>query len=529
MRVGKIKSLFSTPASWVVIAGFSVRLYSALARCIVNADAHHYIYQAKVIYAGAWSELFSCSMKHISTYPFFTAMVFAIVRDWITAGLIVNILFGTAVLVPLYFLLLRFTEKNVSALCVLVFAFIPTFVNSSGDILRDPVFCFFVAAGMYFFVRHRDQNAVAGRFRQDLALSGLCFVLAACTRIEGVLFLLITPGFLLLGKSGSKGKTLFFFMLPLIGIGAAGLIFVLVSGGNATMAFRIEKVWREITQFVRHYGLLDDQLKAMIHQNDNLTGEFLRRAREALWLMPLAILLHNGIEVFFYPYAFIFLIGFIGIYRRIKTTPGAAYFLCLMLGSVLVLSVHLIQTWLFIHRFMAIFILPSCLVIAWGIENSIRFLSLKFNLSQATAVRIVLAFIVLAGLPKALIARETDKAVYREAARLIQDAGNADEGTGIFSIRDSRAYDWVMLYTHRKALQPICALGLIRPIPDSYTHFLEDFDKADLSFLMLEERYWPKKQFDFMSSANKKDFRLLGQWEHPDSGRLMIFQRTRER
>lgn len=527
MRFDKIKGLFFLPVTWVVLAGFSVRLYSALARSIVNADAHHYIYQAQVIYAGDWSALFSCGIKHISTYPFFTAMAFAIVRDWIAAGLAVNILFGTAVLVPLYLLLRRFAEETTSALCILVFALLPTFVNSSGDIIRNPVFCFFIGAGIYFFVRRWDEKTTNGRFQYDMVLAGLSFIMATGTRIEGILFLAVTPVYILFSKTEHKGGKLLCFVLPLVGAGAVGIAFVLLSGADASVALRLEKVWGEATQFIQRYGLLDDALKSLIQQNKSLTGEFLRRTREALWLMPLTVLLHNSIEVFFYPYALIFTAGFVSMGRRIKNNPGAAYFLVLMAGSLAVLLVHLVQTWIFIHRFLAILILPGCLVMAWGIENILQFLGLKFHLQKSTSVKILLAFIVLTGLPKVLLPRESDKAVYRQSARLIQATKQPDGQAGILSVHNSRAFEWLVLYSHRKSRAPVCAREWIRTPPPDYNQFLADFDKTGLGFFMFEERYWPGDRFDFLSVVNKKDFSLLGQWEHKDSGRLLLFQRIK--
>ncbi|MEJ2040624.1 MAG: glycosyltransferase family 39 protein [Desulfosarcinaceae bacterium] len=522
----RIKALFSTPISWVFLAGFALRFYSGAARCVVNADAHHYIYQARVIYSGHWSELFSCGHAHISTYPFFTAMAFTLVRDWITAGLAVNILFGSAALVPLYFLLRRFLDDTASILCTLVFALMPTFVNTSGDIVRDPVFFFFIASGMFFFVRHWDEDAASGRFRYDLMLAGLCFVLATGTRIEGILFLAVSPLYLLFSRSAKKGAKLLYYAIPLFCVAALGAAFILRTGADATVALRMEKVWREATHFIKAYGLVDRRLEALIHQNKGLLGEFLHRTREALWIIPLAVLLHNSIEVFFYPFALLFFIGCIGLVRHIRQTPRSMYFLCLMLGAILVLEIHLVQTWVLIHRFMAILILPSCLVIGWGIENLINFLNDKWHRRRTTATALVLGFIVLTALPKSLIPRESDKSMYRQAARVIEETKSPLTAASIAAAGDSRALEWILLYSQRKYVQPVCAKEFILKIPKTYDQFLSAFDQSGRKYFIFEENHWPKNRFDFLSSVDPNDFSLMGQWGHHDSDRLMIFRRN---
>jgi hypothetical protein len=242
-------------------------------------------------------------------------------------------------------------------------------------------------------------------------------------------------------------------------------------------------------------------------------------------LMPLAVLFHNAIEVFFYPYALILFFGFSGIRRRIKEIPQSKYLLSLMLGGIIIIIVHLLQTWVFIHRFLAILILPSCLVIGWGLAVIVRFLQGKYHLKQKTAITLVAVFIVLTGLPKNLIPRESDKSIYREAAGMIQDIYNPLKESSITAAHASRAYQWILLYACRKQAAPLCARNLTIDIPESYDQFLTKFDQAGFSFFIYEERYWPKNRFDFTTISHNRDFQLLGIWKHRDSGRIMILQR----
>ena len=57
--------------------------------------------------------------------------------------------FGTAALIPLYLLLRRFFDTQISALCALVFGMLPVFVGSSVDMVREPVCWFFLILGLY--------------------------------------------------------------------------------------------------------------------------------------------------------------------------------------------------------------------------------------------------------------------------------------------------------------------------------------------------------------------------------------------
>jgi hypothetical protein len=45
-----------------------------------------------------------------------------------------------------------------------------------------------------------------------------------------------------------------------------------------------------------------------------------------------------------------------------------------------------------------------------------------------------------------------------------------------------------------------------------------------MKYLVWEERNWPADWFDFLLSPYGKDFVLLGQWSHPDTGKILLFR-----
>ena len=68
-------------------------------------------------------------------------------------GGFVTLTFSFATLFPLYLIAKRFFDRSTTLLVMLVFAFIPALVGRSADIIRGPIFWFFLSMGMYLFIR----------------------------------------------------------------------------------------------------------------------------------------------------------------------------------------------------------------------------------------------------------------------------------------------------------------------------------------------------------------------------------------
>ncbi len=512
----------SRPLTWILLLVIFIRLYACLTTYIVNPDGVHYIYQARAIYYGQWSELTACHLNYISMLPFFIASAFALVRDWIIAGRMVTFVFSTATMIPLFFILKRFLNKTACHLTILVYAFVPVLVSRTADIVRGPIFWFFLCLGMLFFIRQWDSES-QDRYRKNLVLSCLCFLLATWTRTEGAYAIIVSWAYLLLARSDHKCRRVVSFSIPIalvIAAGATGFALIDTLDGHH---LRLDRVVVEVTQFIPTYQALRGQLNDLISQNTLWMAEFLRHVRTLVWFMPLSIIFNSIWESFFYPFALIYFIGLIGIRRRLQSNRHIAYFLWLSIFGIAVLYIHLLTKWLIFHRFMVILILPGCIIIGFGIDNIIQYIERKFRLRHGVAAAIMIGLIILCGLPKNLIPREKDKHIYQQAGQIIAQQKPPGQIRPVIASY-STEYVWVFFYGHLDYPGPLCARDYGGTLPKSYKRLLAKLKHTGGQYVLYEEKSWRKAKFDLMQTPYQSDFDILGRWRHRDIGDLMLLR-----
>ncbi len=522
------KVWFSRPIVWALTLGLAVRVYAAAMRTIINPDGVQYIYQAAAIYNRQWSELFTCKLNFLSPLPIFIAASFAACRDWIVASHIVNISFGTATLVPLYYLLRRFFQREVCTLTVLIYALMPVLVDGSGNVIRGPMFWFALCTGMLFFIRQWDEGAEGGRYRYDLSAAAFCFLIATWCRIEGVVFLAAPLVYLVFARSDAKVQRCGFFLLPVLLLAATAVGMALASGADLYTTLRLHQVTREATDFVANYNALDVWLRSMNAQSSGIQAEFYHRTRESLGFIPLVLVVQNILEGMFYPLALIFLIGIFGIRKRWHQDRRLVYFVWQAFAGFVVLYVHILWIWIISYRFLAVIIFPGCVVVAHGLEKILAHLHHRRRWSMNKALVFTAVALVVIALPKDLKPEESDKAVYRQAARTLAQRIRISSEAPIAAYKQSRALEWILLYTHRDSPGIPCSTGLGGLVGNDYRRFVTDLDAAGIRYLLYEERYWPGDRLDFPSVPYQADFRLLGRWHHPDSSTFMIFERKKD-
>ncbi|MCP4747087.1 MAG: phospholipid carrier-dependent glycosyltransferase [Desulfobacteraceae bacterium] len=494
-------------------------------RSVINPDGIHYIYQAKALFYADFSSILSCQLTFFSILPVLIAAAFSVVRDWVIAGLLVNVFLGTGATINIYYILRRFQDTCFAALTTLVFVLIPAFVGPSGDIMRDPAFWFFTTTAILMYVRHWDIQAHTKRFRYDLALSALFLLFAICTRIEGFVFIAVSFFCLIFSKSEKKIQRILSFMLPFLCAGILGIVLLTAFDIELKNAFQINKIKKEIFSLFSSYTKLNEHLKLSSSEQSGQLREMFCRIREIRWLLPAGVILNNLIEALFYLYALFFFLGFAGIGKRIKKDPRLWYFILLMAGSAFTVYIHLFQTWLIYHRFLASLILSACVIIGFGVEKITNRLKTIKGCGLKVAVISVATFILIFGLSKNLRPKEQDKAVYRQAAEMISKEKAANQAIRILSAKSSKGYEWIFFYANRHYPKPLCGENFMTEIPDNYNQLIGVLDQEEIEYVLYEERYWPAKRLDLLASPLKKDFKLLGTWQHPDSKSIKLFQR----
>ena len=519
----RLQDLSSHPFSWIILLALMVRFYACLSGFIINPDGIHYIHQARSFFYGEWEELTTCYVNYISILPVLIASAFTILGDWIAAGRCVTVIFGTATLIPLYFILRRFLNSTLSRITILLYALMPVLVNRSVSIVRGPVFWFFLCLGILFFLRQWDDDKPQRKYRSDLYLSCIFLLLATWTRTEGVYAILVSGFYILITNHEHKITRLIHFLTPLVLILLVGAA---VLGSIASIEahhLRLDRVVNELNHFIPTYKALRVQLKELISQHSGWMAEFFHHVRTLVWFMPLSIIFNSIWEAFFYPYALIYFIGFIGIRNRIKSNRHVAYFLWLSFFSIVVLYIHLLRTWLIHHRFLVILILPSCIIIGFGIDNILQYFQKRFRLRSSIAVGIMVALIILSGLIKGILPREEDKRIFQQAGQLIAEQKANDQTSPILAAC-STVYQWVFFYAHLDYPGTRCATKRCDNIPVDYDHLVATLKSKDVQYVLYEEKKWPKEKIDLMQSPYQTDFEVLGRWKHKDTGNLVLLK-----
>jgi len=507
----------------IILFGFAIRLFSFSYTYIINPDGVLYIHQARAIYYGLNDSILTCSMGFLSNYPILIVLAYKIFGDWVVAAKSVSLFFGTITLVPVYFLLGRFFRKEITLAATLIFALIPVFVDKSVDAVRDPIYWFFSVLGLYLFV-----SQIEKRNRLFLALSSLCFLMAAWARIEAILFILVSFIYLLFDRQGGKLQTICTFAMPVILVLLLGILGLMIFDIPVSDLHRGHELTSQFTDPVIEYRNLRASLSELMNQplQGNLPG-FLHKSRHLVWFIALGTLVTYAVRAYFYPFFLLFVIGLGGIWTRIKGDRRVLYLAVLATSALVLLYMHVLGTWVMFNRFFAIFIFPSLVFVGFGLERIIRLLQSRFNLRAHTALSIICLLIFASALPKNLEPREKDKLVFKEIGELIAEReGNDKEikvATSLHSIR------WISFYgnlNYRGAPCPEKNYKLENIVGKSYEEFVQNLKRRGIGYFLWEEKHWPKGSFALVSTPNMKNFVKLGMWSHPDTGKLILFKVT---
>ena len=503
------------------LLAFVVRLFAANYTYIINQDGVLYIYQARAIFYGEWENLKTCILPYISNYPIFIAGVFAIFRDWIVAARSVSIFFGTITLIPLYLLLKRFFDDKINLLVILMYALAPVLVGRSADVVRGPIYWFFITCGLYFFI---DQMVKKNYL--FLFLSNLFFLMATWARIEGLLFIVVSCFFLLVAEKNEKIKKFSFFILPLILILIISFSGAMVAGFSVSDFYQGYRIILSLTEPIMHY-IRHQEIVTVIADTsgDGFARFFLRDAANLMWFLGLGVLMFTVLETFFYPFVLAFAIGLGGIWNKIKTDRRVLYLCMLVVAGFLLLYVNLLQLWMIYNRLMLMVLIPSCVFAGFGLEKIIRFFYSKWRLTEGMACSILCLLILLSAFSIDLRTREADKSVFKEIGENIA----IREGNDTITIVSTSMplLRWIPFYANLKFRGGPCpqtAEDSWEFLPNEYGPFIEELKKKQIKYFLWDEKRWPVEKFDVHTPEHRKGLREIGRWHHRDTGQMVLFE-----
>ncbi|MFP4585103.1 MAG: hypothetical protein ACLFN9_17190 [Desulfococcaceae bacterium] len=500
---------------FIFFISFLLRVNSAINTFIINPDGTIYIHQARAIFFNNWEDLFHCGISFLSAFPLFIALVFPIFEDWVFSALVISVAFSTATLLPVYKLLQLFFKSHVCLLGVLVLALNPVLVSRTADVLRGPVFWFFLSLAIYYFSLISIKSSCLNSF-----LCGLFFVLSAWARIEGLFFLLISFLFILLYPLENRIKKAFFFVAPVLLIFVVGLISI---EGFAFRFYRFDDIFGKI------YGPFEsyDEIVAMMdflenNQSGEMEQNFLGYAGNLIWLLAFGVLLNRSLAAFFYLPFVLFVLGFFCFEKGDRGFGRLyRYFSFLFLGCFSLLYFHVLETWLVDDRFIMILLFSAMPFIGAGIKTVLVFLRFKWGVKENLAFLFVFFVLMAFMLPKNLKEREKDKFVYREIAEFASSRAEFLDGVNVGTSPLSQR--WISFYANLHVEGSPCPqdpANILHEMPDTYPLFVRHVREAGIDFVLFEEKRWP---FHF-SLFESEEFEPLAQWYHDDTGKMILFE-----
>ncbi|MDD2389376.1 MAG: glycosyltransferase family 39 protein [Desulfobacterales bacterium] len=506
----------------VFVLGFFIRLYACCFTFIINPDGVLYIHQARALFYGQWDAVTSCGLPDLSVYPILIAGAFALLHDWMAAARGVSLVFGSALLLPVYFTLRRFFDRNVSATATLIFALIPVMVGRSADVLRDPVCWFFLALAIYGFVTYMDRKN-----SWYLLLSSICFILASWARIESILYAGISFLCMLPVKQDRKLRHLMVFVLPFLCLALVSIIGVTACDMSVNDLHRAKLLANKMFQPFYRYSQLQMELAQLSAGfQDDFMEFFLPEARANLWLVAFGTLLNRVLEAFFYPFALVFGIGLAGIGRRIKTDRRILYLSALTVSAAGLLYLHTLDTWAVYYRFIVIMILPCAVFAGFGIEKIRSAIQHKIRVGEAGALALIVFLILVSGLPKNLYYRGYDKQVFRQIGESI--AGRQDRSRPVEVATSSQTHRWVSFYANLGFPGAACpesgAMNNWEQAAADEAGFIRHLKQNNMRYVLWEQRRWPAGAADPANSLRDAGFVELGRWNHPDTGQMILYE-----
>jgi len=193
-REGKIK--YKERNHWKILLlfmalSFVLRVFLIIYPENIYNDGTEYIRHAKEVLAGNWSGGESTpdapnAGKSTPAYPAFIAFIYLLVKNYELAGIWVSVIFGTLLVLPVFYLGKEILGEKVGMLSGLVTVVHPVLHMNSGSVLTESTYHFFLATTVLFgwHAFHQGKS-------YTILLFSFFVSLAYLTRPEGIGFLFV--------------------------------------------------------------------------------------------------------------------------------------------------------------------------------------------------------------------------------------------------------------------------------------------------------------------------------------------------
>lgn len=166
---------------FIITLAFGLRIFLLLYPEVIHNDGIEYIRYAKEVLTGNWT-----GGKANPGYPVLIALVYPLTKNYEVAGIWISVVFGVLLVIPVFYLGKTIFNERIGILSGLVVAVHPILYTSSGSVLTESTYHFFMTTSVLFGWYAFSE----GRF-YHLLLFGLFTSLAFLTRPEAIGFLFI--------------------------------------------------------------------------------------------------------------------------------------------------------------------------------------------------------------------------------------------------------------------------------------------------------------------------------------------------
>ena len=463
----KIKAVFI-----LLLTSCIIKLWVWYRTPVVNPDAFEYIEQAKLLYKGSLSQAKNCGKHYLSLYHFLIPIAYKIFKEWIFSARAVSFFFAVITTIPVFFSFLLICNPAAAFVSSFLFSVNPFLSRLSSEIIKDQMFWFFLNLGLLLSIYwlKRNRNLVF------FLLSFLSFLCSSLIRIEGLLFAIFSPVFLL--YLSKKKKLIYIYLLLILAFVLTVFLFVP----------DIQKIYLSkrlgLIYFIKKFNLK----RLFIDIGPHILGGILY-----VFSIPYFVLLIIGIkkEQFLHKIEFKYLLSL---------SVLSISFLLIFFGSLC-----------YSKRYLAIFFFPSFFFIGPCISNIIERLESILN-NKRSAIVFLCIFIFFSSIIYNLKQRRAHAIMYKKAGQYIAKIQHGKFSTILAYNRR------INLYANERSLKTYCKGRLLENISIfdlGQKKALEYLCKNHIQFVFWESDKWKigLDSFSFLTlikewPRNGKIFRL---------------------
>ena len=339
---------------------------------VINLSGVRYVEAAQQFAVGNFHE--GLMIEKLPFYPLLIVAFHLFVRDWELSAQLISLFAMVGALVPLYWLTKDLFDEKVAFWTGMAFVLSPIFNGYAVDVIRDPIFLFFVAWAVCFF-----WWALSSYKNHFFVLASVVSVFAVLCRIEGVVLPVVFL-FILLAlaiKNRTERRQSLKGMAWMVGVPlTAGLVtggaLMLVPGLGLGSFSRLGEPLARLQdvfncKFLDMYHHIYAQFKAYKNPRYVWTyGSFAETARHYLPLIYLISVAEIVAKNLFALYVIPLLAGF----RKRPNLHRGHWLILVLVGTYFLVGYY----FLFTHDFLAkrYVLIPALLLfpwVGWGLQR----------------------------------------------------------------------------------------------------------------------------------------------------------------